>query len=53
MIYHTEDVIENFFGWENQTIVGNEILNRVNCLILESKPGKGDFSTYARYAQLD
>ena len=42
-----EDVIENFFGWENQTIVGTEVLNRVNCLILESKPGKSEPSTYA------
>jgi hypothetical protein len=43
-----EDVIENFFGWENQTIVGTEVLNRVNCLILESKPNKGETSSYAR-----
>jgi hypothetical protein len=41
------DVIENFFGWENQKIVGNETLNRVSCVILESKPGKGDSSSYA------
>src|SRR5271165_5228582 len=31
-----EDVIENFFGWPNQTIVGSEVLNGANCLILES-----------------
>jgi outer membrane lipoprotein-sorting protein len=43
-----EDVIENFFGWENQAIVGNEVLNRVNCLILESKPDKSEVSNYAR-----
>jgi hypothetical protein len=43
-----QDVIENFFGWENQTLVGTEVLNRVSCLILESKPGKGDASGYAR-----
>ncbi len=42
-----EDVIENFFGWENQTTVGNEVLDRVNCVILESRPGKGQFSNYA------
>jgi hypothetical protein len=42
-----EDVIENFFGWESQTIVGSETLNRVNCIILESKPGKGNPSSYA------
>ena len=42
-----EDLIENFFDWDNQTIVGAEILNRVSCLILESKPDKGELSTYA------
>ncbi len=41
-----EDVVENFFSWENQAIVGNGVVNRVNCLILESRPGKGDSSTY-------
>jgi len=43
-----QDVIENFFGWENQTIVGTEVLNRVSCLILESTPDKGDPSSYVR-----
>ena len=43
-----EDVIENFFGWENQTIVGTEVLNRVNCVILESKPDKSGNSSYAK-----
>jgi hypothetical protein len=42
-----QDVIENFFAWENQTIVGTEVLNGVSCLILESKPGKGESSSYA------
>jgi hypothetical protein len=42
-----QDVIENFFGWENQKIVGAEILNRVNCIILESRPDKGVPSLYA------
>ena len=41
-----QDVIENFFGWESQTIAGNESVDRVNCVILESKPGKGDSSAY-------
>jgi hypothetical protein len=41
-----QDVVENFFSWENQVIVGNDVVNRVNCLILESRPGKGDSSTY-------
>jgi hypothetical protein len=43
-----QDVIENFFGWENQIIVGAEVLNGVSCLVLESTPGKGDSSSYAR-----
>jgi outer membrane lipoprotein-sorting protein len=38
------DVLENFFAWPNQVIIGNEI---VNCQILESKPGKGHRSNYA------
>ncbi len=42
-----EDVIENFFAWGQQAIIGSETLNRVNCTILESKPGKGDHSSYA------
>jgi hypothetical protein len=42
-----EDVIENFFAWEHQALVGTEVVDRVNCQILESKPGKGDRSTYA------
>lgn len=40
------DVLENFFAWENQTIVGAETVNRVNCQVLESKPGKGQHSNY-------
>lgn len=41
-----QDAIENFFAWENQAIVGNEVINRVSCVILESKPGKGESSPY-------
>lgn len=43
-----EDVIENFFGWANQTIVGSEVVNGANCLILESRPDKGEASSYSR-----
>jgi hypothetical protein len=42
-----EDVLENFFAWDNQAIIGNEVLNRVSCLVLESKPGKGQVSIYS------
>ncbi len=41
-----EDVIENFFAWDNQAIVGTEVVDRVPCQILESKPGKGERSSY-------
>ena len=42
------DAIENVFAWKNQTLVGNETIDRVDCVILESKPGEGDHSNYAR-----
>ena len=41
-----QDVIENFFAWENQAIAGNEAINRVNCIILDSRPGKGESTPY-------
>lgn len=41
------DVLENFFVWPNQSIVGTEVVNRVSCQILESKPGKGRRSNHA------
>lgn len=42
-----EDVIDDFFGWERQTIIGTETVDGVACQVLESKPGKGDRSSYA------
>ena len=42
-----EDLIDNFFAWEHQAIVGTEELDGVSCQILESKPGKGDRSSFA------
>ena len=41
------DGFENFFLWKQQAMIGAEIVNRVNCDILESKPGKGQHSIYA------
>jgi Outer membrane lipoprotein-sorting protein len=35
------DLVENFFAWPQQAIVGTDSVNRVNCQVLESKPGKG------------
>lgn len=40
------DVMENFFAWDNQAIMGEEVAHRVKCQILESKPGKADRSRY-------
>ena len=41
-----EDIVENFFAWDRQAIVGTEDVDGVSCQILESKPGKGERSTY-------
>ena len=43
-----EDVIDNFFAWEQQAIVGTEEVQGVKCTILESKPGKEDRSIYGK-----
>jgi hypothetical protein len=42
-----EDLIDDFFAWEHQAIVGTEDVDGVSCHILESKPGKGDRSSFA------
>ena len=42
------DAVENVFAWKNQTLSGHETVDRVDCVILESKPGEGDHSNYAR-----
>ena len=41
-----EDVADNFFAWEQQTLVGTEEVDGVPCQVLESKPGKGGHSSY-------
>jgi len=41
-----EDVIDNFFAWDHQEIVGAEKVDNVKCQILESKPGKDEHSSY-------
>lgn len=43
-----DDLIENFFAWENQAIVGTESLGGAQCQILESKPGKNDRANYSK-----
>jgi hypothetical protein len=41
-----EDVVDNFFAWDQQAIVGTEEVEGVKCPILESKPGKDEHSIY-------
>jgi hypothetical protein len=41
-----EDVVEDFFAWDQQAIVGTEKVDGVTCPILESKPGKDEHSIY-------
>jgi hypothetical protein len=41
-----EDIIENFFAWDDQSLVGTEAIDRTPCQILESKPGKSGRSVY-------
>ena len=42
------DLIDTFFAWDQQAIIGSEEVDGVNCAILESKPGRGDRSIYGR-----
>lgn len=41
------DVIDNGFSWPEQSLVGTEVINRVDCQILESKPAGAQRSAYA------
>jgi hypothetical protein len=43
-----QDAVENFFAWKKQAIAGAEMINNVNCQILESKPDSSSASTYAK-----
>jgi Outer membrane lipoprotein-sorting protein len=43
-----QDAVENFFAWKKQTVVGSEVINGVNCQILESKPDNSSASIYAK-----
>jgi hypothetical protein len=42
-----EDLVDGFYGWPSQQIVGRENIGRVACHILESKPGKSDRTSYS------
>ncbi len=42
-----DDAIEDFYEWDSQAIVASEAVNGVTCTVIESRPGKGDHSTYA------
>ena len=41
-----EDVVDNFFAWDQQAMVGTGQVDGVKCPILESKPGKDQHSIY-------
>jgi hypothetical protein len=43
-----QDAVENFFAWKKQAVVGAEMINNVNCQILESKPDDSSVSSYAK-----
>jgi hypothetical protein len=43
-----QDAVENFFAWKGQTLVGNEVVDRVSCQILESKPDSSSESIYGK-----
>jgi hypothetical protein len=43
-----EDLVDNFYAWDNQELAGVEVVDRVPCQILESKPGPGQRSSYGR-----
>jgi hypothetical protein len=43
-----EDLVENFFSWEQQSIAGTEEVDGAVCYILESKPSRGTRSSYSR-----
>jgi len=43
-----QDAIENFYAWKEQTVVGSEVINGVQCQIIESKPGRSGISNYSK-----
>ena len=43
-----QDAVENVFAWKKQAIVGAEMINNVNCQILESKPDTSAASIYGK-----
>ncbi|MEO5913507.1 MAG: outer membrane lipoprotein-sorting protein [Luteolibacter sp.] len=42
-----EDLVENFYNWDDQAILRTEVVDRVSCQVLESKPG-GSPSPYSK-----
>jgi outer membrane lipoprotein-sorting protein len=43
-----EDIIDSPFAWDEQKIIGTEVIDGTTCHILESRPGKGRNSSYSR-----
>ncbi len=42
------DAVEDFYAWRQQSLAGSEPVDRVNCQILESRPGQGQWASCAR-----
>lgn len=42
------DVFENFFLWRSQRLLDREVIGRVECEVLESRPETGDRSPYSK-----
>lgn len=46
------DIIENFYSWPKQTLVGSEEINGTPCQILESKGGSSAYSSVRSWIDL-
>ena len=42
-----EDIVDNPYVWNQQAIVGTEVIDGNSCQVLESKPAKGHKSSYS------
>jgi len=43
-----QDAVENFFAWKKQTLGATEVVNGVNCQILDSQPDNASASIYGK-----
>ena len=42
------DAVEDFYAWRQQSLAGSEPVDGVDCQILESRPGQGQWASCAR-----